>query len=71
MPVGGPGLPASIGAIGATADAPALVPVNGALGDLAAADVLERGTKRLQVVDGKQFSMMNGKPVIPLFDAGV
>jgi hypothetical protein len=48
-----------------------LVPVNGALGDLAAADVLERGTKRLQVVDGKQFSMMNGKPVIPLFDAGV
>jgi len=71
-PVGGPGLPTSIAAIGATADAPALVTVNSALGDLAAADVLERGTKRLQVVNGKPVFDDDGKPVfIPLFEAGV
>lgn len=71
VPIGGPGLPASITAIRATADSPTLVPVNSTLGELAAVEVLERGTKRLQVVDGKPV-FRDGKPVfIRVFEDGV
>lgn len=71
VPIGGPDLPAPITAITATASAPALLAMDSALGDLAAADVLEKGTKRIKVVDGKPV-FIDGKPVfIPVFEAGV
>ena len=71
VPIGGSDLPSSISAVEATADAPVLLPMNSTLGDVEAADVLERGTKRLQVVNGKPV-FIDGKPVfISVFDAGV
>jgi hypothetical protein len=73
VPIGGPDLPSSITALEATADAPVLLPMNSTLGDVAAVDVLERGTKRLQVVNGKPV-FIDGKPVfipVPVFEASV
>ncbi len=71
-PIGGPGLPAAITASEATAGKPALlITADGRVGDLAAADVLERETKRIKVVDGKPV-FLDGKPVfIPPFEPGV
>jgi hypothetical protein len=71
VPIGGPDLPASITAIQATVDTPALLTLNSILGDLAAAEVLERGSKRIKVSDGKPV-FLDGKPVlIPVFEEGV
>jgi hypothetical protein len=71
VPIGGPGLPAPITAIEATPATPALLAMESSLGDLAAADVLEKGTKRIKVVNGNPV-FINGQPVfIPVFEAGV
>jgi hypothetical protein len=41
------------------------------MGDLPASDVLEKGAKRIKVVDGKHV-LVDGQPVfIPVFDPGV
>jgi hypothetical protein len=71
VPIGGPELPAPITEIAATADNPVLLAMDSTLGDLAAGDVLEKGTKRIKIVDGKPV-FIDGKPVfIPVFEAGV
>ena len=71
VPIAGPELPARIKAVRAGALTPVLLRVDSALADLEAADVLEQGTKRIKVVDGKPV-FENGKPVfIPVFEAGV
>jgi hypothetical protein len=71
-PVGGPGLPPAISKMQASGSAPILLDLTArALGNIAAADVLERGTKRIKVVDGKPV-FVDGKPVfIPVFDPGI
>jgi hypothetical protein len=72
VPVGGPGLPAIITAHKATAGEPALLRLAGnAVGRLHAADVLESGTKRIKIVDGKPV-FEDGKPVfIPVFESDI
>jgi len=50
---------------------PVLIRVDSALARLEAAEVLERGTRRILVVDGKPV-FENAKPVfIPVFESGV
>ncbi len=71
VPIAGPDLPAPIKAIRADALTPVLLRVDSALADLEAADVLEKETRRLKVVNGKPV-FENGKPVfIPVFETGV
>ena len=65
VPVEGPDLPPAFSAIEGSAHQPALLALAGdPLGDIAAAEVLERGTKRIKVVDGKRVS-------IPVFETGI
>jgi hypothetical protein len=71
VPVAGPDLPAALTEIRADASTPVLIRVAKTLASLAAADVLEKGTKRIKVVDGMPV-FESGKPVfIPVFEAGV
>lgn len=71
VPIGGPELPAPIIEIAARPDNPVLLAMDTTLGDLAAGDVLEKGTQRIKVIDGKPI-FIDGKPVfIPVFEAGV
>ena len=72
VPAGGPGLPAPLASIPAAPGAPALIGLNGGLGDLAAADVLERGTRRLKLLAEGKPALEDGKPVfMPVFERGV
>ena len=68
-PLGGPGLPKEIASRQAKPEEPVLLTLAGdAAGHLPAADVLEIGSKRLQVVDGKPV-FEDGKPVfLPVFE---
>jgi hypothetical protein len=71
-PIGGRGLPKSILAVQASSDEAALIALaNHSAGDLHASDVLERGTRRIKVVDGNPV-FIDGKPVfIPVFEPGL
>lgn len=71
-PIGGPALPDSIMAIEASPDEPALINLaSDGVGDLNAADVLERGTKRIKLVNGRPV-FADGKPVfIPVFGSAL
>jgi hypothetical protein len=72
VPVGGRGMPAEIMAKAGTAAAPVLHSLGGCvMGRLRAADLLERGTQRIRVVEGKPV-FEGGKPVfIPVFERDV
>jgi len=71
VPVSGPGLP-TIAAGSATAKEPSLIKLAGSpLGRSLAGDVLEIGTRRVKIVDGKPL-FQDGKPVfIPVFEGDI
>ena len=72
VPIGGPGMPAEIARNDATPSQPALLTLaDNKLGNVAAEDVLERGTKRIKIVDGRPV-FADSKPVfVPVFDHGI
>lgn len=71
VPIAGPDLAIGMKANRAFTSTPVLIRVEGALGALEASAVLEKGGKRIEVVNGKPV-FENGKPVfIPAFEAGV
>ena len=65
-------MPAEIARNDATPSQPALLTLaDNKLGNVAAEDVLERGTKRIKIVDGRPV-FADGKPVfVPVFDHGI
>jgi len=68
-PVAGPEL-YTVLRIERDAPTPTLIRIDDMLGTLSAADVLEKGTKRIRVVDGTPL-LVDGKPVfVPVFEAG-
>jgi hypothetical protein len=63
VPVGEPDLPGAISEEKASASSPAFVMLaHGRVGDLEANDLLEKGTKRIKLVEGKPV-LMDGRPV--------
>ena len=74
LPVGEPGLPAVLSDAGASRSHPEFVNLaEGPVGDLYANEVLEKGTRRVQLVDGRPV-IVNGRPVfvpVQVFEPGV
>ena len=72
VPAGGPGLPDAITDHPGTPAKPILLPLAGSeVGSLHAADLLERGTRRIKVAGGKPV-LEGGKPVfIPVFEGDI
>ena len=64
VPVGGPGLPSAISEEEGSPASPEIVlTAHGAAGDLYANDLLEKGTQRVKLVDGKPLPA-DGRPVL-------